>query len=97
MERQASLQPSVQPAASFALQPGQAVSIYYPSLYLFGLCIDSLYINQMYIKLHHCVTNRQIGDTLIAHFLPGDDMLFETVSQTPTRYLRVKESGSVGK
>lgn len=51
----------------------------------------------MYVKLHHCGTNRQIGDTLVAHFLPGDDMLFETTSQTPTRYLRVKESGSVGK
>lgn len=48
----------------------------------------------MSVKLHHPMTNRQIGEILLAHHLSVDEMVFE-LATAPGKYLKAKETGIV--
>ena len=48
------------------------------------------------VRLHHPLTNRQIGEVVLANHVSSDEMTFE-LTNAPGKYLKVRQSGGVGK
>lgn len=48
------------------------------------------------MKLHQASTGRQIGETLIVHYITNEDAAFE-LSSRRGYYLRVRDTAVVGK
>jgi hypothetical protein len=48
------------------------------------------------VRLHHPLTNRQIGEVVLANHISVDEMTFE-LSNAPGKYLKIRETGGVGK